>query len=214
MRHKIRLWFNKKITTMRDHANNLKSAIRVKKALFGKWLWEEYVATKKDFSTGTLFILTIGVLILVVNIAIKVLGPVVDIFTQNVFLQVAISIGIILLLGIVIRKLKSNKKTAWMVDLLPSRSMEKPEMIWETTDGYASGILLRYETIPGDIVRYAVVSKVNAGPTSITLLSPEFIPVNRTKLTGRLLKDVTKELVTLGAVGTNGEKSIEDAGVS
>ncbi len=199
---------------MRDHANNLKSAIRVKKALFGKWLWEEYVATKKDFSTGTLFILTIGVLILVVNIAIKVLGPVVDIFTQNVFLQVAISIGIILLLGIVIRKLKSNKKTAWMVDLLPSRSMEKPEMIWETTDGYASGILLRYETIPGDIVRYAVVSKVNAGPTSITLLSPEFIPVNRTKLTGRLLKDVTKELVTLGAVGTNGEKSIEDAGVS
>ncbi|MCL5012193.1 MAG: hypothetical protein M1320_02090 [Patescibacteria group bacterium] len=214
MRHKIRLWFNKKTTTIREHINNLKSAIRVKKAFFKKWLRGEYQIPMSVPATGILFILTVGILILVINIVIKVLGPVVDIFTQNVFLQVAISIGIILLLGVIIRKLKSNKKTAWMVDLLPSRSMEKPEMIWETTDGYASGILLRYETIPGDIVRYAVVSKVNAGPTSITLLSPEFIPVNRTKLTGRLLKDVTKELVTLGAVGTNGEKSIEDAGVS
>lgn len=166
-----------------------------------KFIHGEYVATKKDFGAGVLLILTIGIILLVIQVVMRVLAPIV-LITSNEILQVLLSLGIILLLGLMTRKLKENKKTAWLVDFLPSKSMDQPEMTFWHNGNYHSGILLGYREItgPGDRkIKCAAIAKVCAGPTSITLLSPDYIPISEDlKPTGRTMKDVVKELATLG----------------
>ncbi|MFA7201414.1 MAG: hypothetical protein WC099_00175 [Candidatus Paceibacterota bacterium] len=164
----------------------------------------EYIALKKDFGAGVILILTIGVILLLIQVVMKVLAPIV-LITNNELFQILLSLGIILILGLLSRKLKENEKTAWLVDFLPSKSMDQPEMIFWHEEKYCSGILIGYREIktPGGItIKFAEISEVNIGPTGISMLSPKFISVLSEDLqpTGRKLKDVAKRLATLGTI--------------
>ena len=171
-----------------------------------EFLTGEYIALKKDFWMGAILILTVGVILLIIQVVMKVLAPITFI-TNNEVLQVLISLGIMIVLGLITRKLKENKKTAWLVDFLPSKSMDQPEMTYWHNGNYVSGILIGYREINGPhdrIVKCAAISKVCAGPTSVTLLSPDYIPLSEDlRPTGRKLKDVVKELATLGVFSSN-----------
>ncbi len=184
-----------------------KWGVHIEKTL-KKFLHGEYVAIKKDFGAGVILILTIGVILLLIQVVMKVLAPIV-LITNNEALQILLSLGIILILGLLSRKLKENEKTAWLVDFLPSKSMDQPEMTYWYNGNYHSGILLGYREIngPGDRkIKCAAIAKVCAGPTSITLLSPDYIPISEDlKPTGRSMKDVVKELATLGTLYTSQE---------
>jgi len=200
----MKTWIREHILEMRLSIEKKRGAIEQQKIKMKGFLRGEYIALKKDFGAGVILILTIGVILLLIQVVMKVLAPIV-LITNNELFQILLSLGIILILGLLSRKLKENEKTAWLVDFLPSKSMDQPEMIFWHEEKYCSGILIGYREIktPGGItIKFAEISEVNIGPTGISMLSPKFISVLSEDLqpTGRKLKDVAKRLATLGTI--------------
>jgi hypothetical protein len=155
----------------------------------------------QDIKSAALTMLGIMIVYLVGRIYVGFLLAPARLVTDSPWLQGAVALGMLLIIGFAIRKMRDIRWAAWLVQFLPTAPLEQPEVRFRVGKHYVTGILIDYETIPqkGVAVRYGRVAAVNAGPTSISLLSPRLIRAADIEPTGRTLKDVAKELATLGA---------------
>jgi len=166
-------------------------------------LRSEYIATKKDFWAGIVFILTVGIILFAIQIITKVITPIIALLTNNWILHIIFSLILITILGLVARKLNENKKTSWLVGFMPSKSMGQKEVFYENGDIYSSGILIGYkdiESLNGTIKKCGIVIKATGGPTSAGSISPDYIPIEKLNFTHDDMSGVLKTLMTLGVI--------------
>lgn len=170
---------------------------------FSFFLWE-------NFKTGFITILGIVIVFFVINAIVNFILLPIEFITENIFYQGAIGAALVLLVGLVVRIIKTSKR-AWILGFMPTASLENQEVLWESSPGsgiYESGIFMKIVSleIHGEKIRMARVMKATGGPTSVGGISEIYVPIHKLIYLNSSGKDVFKRLVTLG-VGGNGNQN-------
>lgn len=168
------------------------------------FLWE-------NFKTGLITVIGIAVAFFVINAIINFILLPTELLTENILYQGVIGIFLVLLVGIIVRMIKTSKQ-AWILSFMPTASLENKEVLWESFPGsgrYESGILMKIVSleIHGEKVKMARVMKATGGPTSVGGISETYVPTSELIHLNSSGKNVFKRLITLG-VG-NGDKDDE-----